>query len=80
MKTAQLIEETAPNDENVFVRLRSFISGSKRKGDADLRPEQVQARVRIGLSAIGKMLIKDAAVDLQAIVQPNNRNARRPRR
>src|SRR5437764_1551879 len=37
-------------------------------GGADLRPEKIHARVRIGLSAVGKMLVKNSGVEFQMIV------------
>src|SRR4051812_14474133 len=44
-------------------------STSKRITDADLGPEQIQTRIRIGLSPVGEMFVLHADVDLPMIVQ-----------
>ena len=69
LKTAQLIEELAPNDEDVFVR-RSHEKQPRleREGRANLRSEQVEARIRIGLAGVGEMLVKNAGLHFQAVV------------
>ena len=49
----------------------------KRTGRAQLGPEQIQTRVRIGLSAVGEMLIKRADIYLPVIVQLVGNTGRR---
>src|SRR6266446_1686678 len=40
----------------------------ERKRYPDLRPDEVEARVRIGLTGVGEMLVKNAHVDFEVIV------------
>src|SRR5712691_6384352 len=53
VKTSQLVEEIAPNDQNIFVwRTHRCAPRSKGISNAELGAEQIQTRIRIGLSAI----------------------------
>ena len=53
VEAAELVEETSPNDEDIFVKRTHFPVGAlKGKGRTDLWPKEVETRVRIGLPAI----------------------------
>jgi hypothetical protein len=70
VKTAELVKETSPNDEDIFVKgTHSHWRALKGKRRADLWPEKVEARIRIGLPAIRKVLVKDTGTDFPMFVQ-----------
>jgi hypothetical protein len=51
------------------VTKQSAASYSKGKAETDLRPEQIQARIRVGLTRIREMLVEHSKLSAKSIVE-----------